>query len=228
MMGPTVATATPRPGKIVAIGLNYAAHAAQIGRAIAAAPQIFFKAPSAVIGEGDAIVLPRQSAWVEHEAELGVVIGRRLRRVSGADALAGVAGYCCANDVSARDIQHADGLPDYAKSFDTFCPLGPVVPAASVDPADLEVQCLVNGEVRQRGRTSELLHPVAGLLAHITAAMTLEPGDVVLTGTPAGTGRLCAGDTVTIRIEGVGSLTNPVIAEADPPRGGPAARLPGV
>lgn len=214
MSAAAVSMSPPRPGKIVAIGLNYAAHAAQVGRAIATAPQVFFKAPSAVIGDGEAIILPRESEWVEHEAELGVVIGRRLRRVSGADALAGVAGYCCANDVSARDIQHADGLPDYAKSFDTFCPLGPVVPASSVDATDLEVQCLVNGELRQSGRTSDLLHPVADLLAHITAAMTLEPGDIVLTGTPAGTGRLSAGDIVTVRIEGIGSLTNPVIAEA--------------
>lgn len=208
-------SAASRPGKIVAIGLNYAAHAAQVGRAAAGRPQIFFKAPSSVIGPGEAIVLPPESARVEHEAELGIVIGRRMRRVTGADALAGVAGYCCANDVSARDIQHAEGLPDYAKSFDTFCPLGPAVPASSVDVADLAVECLVNGEIRQRGRTFDMLYSVSDLLAHITAAMTLEPGDVVLTGTPAGTGPLAAGDTVTVRIGGVGSLTNPVVAATE-------------
>ncbi|GAA1957040.1 fumarylacetoacetate hydrolase family protein [Catenulispora subtropica] len=214
----TTMSAAQRPGKIVAIGLNYAAHAAQVGRTTAGRPQIFFKAPSSVIGPGEVIVLPPESARVEHEAELGIVIGRRMRRVTGADALAGVAGYCCANDVSARDIQHAEGLPDYAKSFDTFCPLGPVVPASSVDVADLVVECLVNGEIRQRGRTSDMLYSVSDLLAYITTAMTLEPGDVVLTGTPAGTGPLAAGDTVTVRIGGVGSLTNPVVAATEASR----------
>ncbi|MER6633197.1 fumarylacetoacetate hydrolase family protein [Streptomyces sp. NPDC000987] len=206
-----------RPGKIIGVGLNYAGHAAQVGRPAPRRPQIFLKAPSAVIGDGQAIVLPAESARVEHEAELAVVIGRTMRRVTARGALEGIAGYCCANDVTARDVQHFDGLPDYAKSFDTFCPLGPIVPASRVDPHDLRIACLVNGRLRQDARTSDMLTPVADLVAHISAAMTLHPGDVVLTGTPAGTGPLKAGDAVTVTIGRLGSLTNPVTAEAASP-----------
>ncbi|MFI6778115.1 fumarylacetoacetate hydrolase family protein [Nocardia sp. NPDC050412] len=211
----TASAPLPRPGKIVAVGLNYAAHAAEVGRASAETPQIFFKAPGTVIGPGEAIVLPPESSRVEHEAELGIVIGRRIRRVDAVAAVDAIAGYCCANDVSARDIQHELGLPDYAKSFDTFCPLGPMVAAASVDVTALRVECLVNGRMRQSGRTADMLTPVGELLAYITAAMTLEPGDVVLTGTPAGSGALSPGDRVTVRITGLGSLTNPVTAEGE-------------
>jgi 2-keto-4-pentenoate hydratase/2-oxohepta-3-ene-1,7-dioic acid hydratase in catechol pathway len=199
------------PGKIVCVGRNYHDHAAELGLSIPASPRIFFKPPSSVIGAGEPIVLPPQSGRVEHEAELGVMIGRTIRNVTPQGALASVAGYCCANDVTARDIQIADGIPDYAKAFDTFCPLGPMVPASEVDAADLLVECLVNGSVRQSGRTSTMLTPVGELIAFISAAMTLVPGDVVLTGTPAGTGPLTAGDLVTVRISGVGELSNPVI-----------------
>ncbi|MEU8691581.1 fumarylacetoacetate hydrolase family protein [Streptomyces sp. NPDC048665] len=202
-----------KPGKIIAVGVNYADHAAETGWAVTAAPNVFLKAPSAVIGDRQAIVLPAESVRVEHEAELAVVIGRRLRRASVRQAWEGIAGYCCANDVTARDIQHADGLPDYAKSFDTFCPLGPMTLASRVDPGDLRIECLINGELRQSGRTSNMLTSIADLLVHITAAMTLNPGDVVLTGTPAGAGPLIAGDVVSVRITGLGALTNHVVTE---------------
>lgn len=198
-----------RPGKIVAVGRNYADHVAEIGHAgPSERPRIFFKPPSAVIWSGDVIELPSESAQVEHEAELAVVIARPMRRVSASAALDYVSGYCCANDVTARDIQRVENMPDYAKSFDTFCPLGPVTAGAGIDPTSLLVECLVNGQVRQSGRTSEMLTPVAALLEHISAAMTLEPGDVVLTGTPAGVGPLRDGDTVEVRISGLKPLLN--------------------
>lgn len=204
--------ALPRlPSKIVAIGRNYADHAAEMGHGLSPRPRIFFKPPSALIGPGDAIVLPPESNQVEHEAELAVVIGRRMRRTAAADALEYVAGYCCANDVTARDIQRAENLPDYAKAFDTFCPLGEMVPADAVDPEDLLVECVVGDELRQSGRTSAMLTPVPALLAHISAAMTLEPGDLVLTGTPAGVGPLRAGDLAQVRISGLPTLVNPVV-----------------
>jgi 2-keto-4-pentenoate hydratase/2-oxohepta-3-ene-1,7-dioic acid hydratase in catechol pathway len=199
------------PSKVVAVGRNYADHVAELGEdQPPQRPRIFLKPPSSIIGPGAAIVLPPESSRVEHEAELAVVIGRPMRRVAADAALEYVAGYCCANDVTARDIQRAENLPDYAKAFDTFCPLGEMVPAGEVDPADLLVVCVVNGEVRQAGRTSAMLTPVPALLAHIAAAMTLQPGDVVLTGTPAGVGPLHAGDTVTVRISGLPTLVNPV------------------
>ncbi|HLK00397.1 MAG TPA: fumarylacetoacetate hydrolase family protein, partial [Streptosporangiaceae bacterium] len=199
------------PSKVVAVGRNYADHVAELGEdRPPERPRIFLKPPSAIISSGVAIVLPPESNQVEHEAELAVVIGRRMRRVPAAAALEYVAGYCCANDVTARDIQRAENLPDYAKAFDTFCPLGEMVAAADVDPADLLVQCVVNGQVRQSGRTSAMLTPVPALLAHIAAAMTLQPGDVVLTGTPAGVGPLRVGDTVAVRISGLPQLVNPV------------------
>jgi 2-keto-4-pentenoate hydratase/2-oxohepta-3-ene-1,7-dioic acid hydratase in catechol pathway len=202
---------TQRPGKIVAVGRNYAEHAAELGLAVAASPRIFFKPPSAVVGDGEPIVLPKQSQLVEHEGELGVVIGRAVRNAGPDDVLDSVAGYCCANDVTARDIQKADGLPDYAKAFDSFLPLGPMMTAEGVDVDALRVECLVNGDLRQSALTTEMLTPIRELLAYVTAAMTLEPGDVVLTGTPAGTGQLVAGDVVTVRISGVGEITNPVV-----------------
>lgn len=200
--------------KIVAIGRNYGAHVAELGDAAAPErPRIFFKPESAVIGSGDAIVLPPESERVEHEAELGVVIGSRMRRVPAQQALKYVQGYCAANDVTARDLQRLEGLPDYAKAFDTFCPLGPHLDWADgepIDPGALTIECYVNDELRQSGSTSSMLFPVPELLAHISAAMTLLPGDVVLTGTPAGTGPLVAGDLVEVRISGLPTLWNPV------------------
>ncbi|MEO3975816.1 fumarylacetoacetate hydrolase family protein [Streptomyces sp. CAU 1734] len=197
------------PGKILAVGRNYADHIAEMGMGTPTVPRLFFKPPSAVIGPGELIRHPVQSQQVEHEAELAVVIGRTARDVPAADALSRVFGYTCANDVTARDIQRADGQPSWAKAFDTFCPLGPwIVPG--LDPAALEIMCTVNGQERQRSHTSLLLTSVAELIAHITAAVTLEPGDVILTGTPAGVGAIVPGDEVAVTISGIGTLLNRV------------------
>ncbi|MBF6331862.1 fumarylacetoacetate hydrolase family protein [Nocardia transvalensis] len=202
--------APAEPSKIVAVGRNYADHAAELGLATAERPRIFFKPPSAVIGQGETIVLPPQSAEVHHEAELAVVIGRRCRNVPS-DRVSGViAGYTCANDVTARDLQRRDGQPSYAKAFDTFCPLGPWL--VTDLPAGCRVRCRVNDVLRQDGEVADMLTSVTELVAYISEAMTLLPGDVVLTGTPAGVGVLVAGDTVTVDIPGVGELTNPVDA----------------
>lgn len=200
-----------RPGKIVAVGRNYADHAAELGLEQPNAPRLFFKPPSAIVGSGEAIRYPSQSREVHHEAELAVVIGRRARRVPAGEALEYVLGYTCANDVTARDLQRADGQPSWAKAFDSFLPLGPWI-ATGLDPARLEVRCAVNGRERQRASTDSMLWPVPELLAYITAAVTLEPGDVVLTGTPAGVGPVQIGDEVTVDIAEVGTLTNPVAA----------------
>ncbi|APA96715.1 Fumarylacetoacetate hydrolase domain-containing protein 2 like protein [Nocardia seriolae] len=200
--------APAEPGKIVAVGRNYAEHAAELGLASAERPRIFFKPPTAVIGPGESIVLPRQSAEVHHEAELAVVIGRRCRDVAPHDAEAVIAGYTCANDVTARDIQRADGQPSYAKAFDTFCPLGPWLTQDL--PTECRIRCRVNDVQRQDGAIANMLTSVPELLGYISAAMTLLPGDVVLTGTPAGVGVLEPGDTVTVEIDGIGALTNPV------------------
>jgi 2-keto-4-pentenoate hydratase/2-oxohepta-3-ene-1,7-dioic acid hydratase in catechol pathway len=201
------------PGKIVCVGRNYAAHAREMGNDVPPTPILFFKPPSAVIGSGDAIVLPPESRQVEHEAEIGVVVGRRLRRASPAEAEAGIEGFLCANDVTARDLQRTDGQWGRAKGFDTFCPLGPDV-ARGLDWRTLEVIGRVNGQERQRGRAAEMQVGIPGLLAFISQAMTLEPGDLVLTGTPAGVGPLAPGDVVEVEIPGVGVLRNPVVREA--------------
>jgi 2-keto-4-pentenoate hydratase/2-oxohepta-3-ene-1,7-dioic acid hydratase in catechol pathway len=198
------------PSKIVCVGRNYREHAAELGNAMPAEPLLFLKAPSSIIGDGEAIELPPFSERVEHEGELAVVIGRRCRRLSDAeDPLAYVLGYTCLNDVTARDLQRRDVQFTRAKSFDTFCPVGPFV-VTGPDPSDLKVETRVNGEVRQTGRTSRLAFPVPFLLRYISHAMTLEPGDVISTGTPAGVGPLREGDTVEVEVEGVGTLRNPV------------------
>jgi 2-keto-4-pentenoate hydratase/2-oxohepta-3-ene-1,7-dioic acid hydratase in catechol pathway len=199
------------PSKIVAVGRNYADHAAELALEVAERPRTFLKPPSALVGHGEAIRYPRQSQEVHYEAELAVVIGSRCHSVSSSDALEYVLGYTCANDVTARDIQRAEGLPSYAKSFDTFCPLGPWM-ETQVDPFHVGITCLVNGELRQEDDTGRMLWGVADLIAYVSAAMTLLPGDVLLTGTPAGVGPLRPGDEVTVTIEGIGSLTNPVVA----------------
>lgn len=198
------------PGKIVAVGKNYADHVAEMRMEVPAVPRLFFKPPSAVIGPGADIRYPPQSQEVHHEAELAVVIGRVARNVATDEALGCVFGYTCGNDVTARDIQRADGQPSWAKAFDTFCPLGPWI-ATGLDPTKLEVSCAVNGVERQRARTDTMLMPVARLLVHITAAVTLNPGDVVLTGTPAGVGPIAFGDVVTVEISGIGALSNTVV-----------------
>jgi len=201
------------PSKIVCVGRNYVAHAREMGNEVPAAPMLFLKPPSAVIGPGDPIVLPPQSAQVEHEAEIGVVIGRRIRRVSPDEAIAAIRGFTCANDVTARDLQKTDGQWGRAKGFDSFCPAGPIV-AEGLDWRTLEVIGRVNGEERQRGRSAEMHFSIPVLVSFISEAMTLEPGDLILTGTPAGVGPLRHGDLVEVEIPGVGVLRNPVRAEA--------------
>lgn len=203
-----------RPSKILCVGRNYAEHAAELGHEVPAEPLIFMKPPSALVGSGEAIVLPSLSERVDYEGELAVVIGLRCRNVSEAEAMAVVAGYTILNDVTARDLQKKDGQWARAKGFDTFAPCGPiVVPASELDPRDLEIQTLVNGTVRQSGRTSQFIFSIPRVIAFISRFLTLEPGDVISTGTPSGVGPLKPGDTVEVRVEGIGSLINPVRAE---------------
>jgi 2-keto-4-pentenoate hydratase/2-oxohepta-3-ene-1,7-dioic acid hydratase in catechol pathway len=197
--------------KIVAVGRNYAAHAAEHGDEVPSEPLIFLKPPSAVIGPNEPIVCPPQSAQVEHEAELALVIGQRARRVTAADAWDYVLGYTCANDVTARDLQRSDGQWSRAKGFDTFAPLGPWI-VTDLDPADLTVACRVNGQMKQQASTVDMVFKIPQLIEYITAAMTLEPGDVVLTGTPEGVSPIRPGDHVEVEVEGIGVLRNPVVA----------------
>jgi 2-keto-4-pentenoate hydratase/2-oxohepta-3-ene-1,7-dioic acid hydratase in catechol pathway len=198
------------PSKVVCVGRNYAEHAAEHGAEVPAEPLLFLKPSTSVIGHRDVVRLPLQSQRVEHEAELAVVIGAPgARRVDRAGAAAAIFGYTCANDVTARDLQRSDGQWTRAKGFDSFCPLGPWI-VTGMDAADVEVRCEVNEEVRQLGRTKDMVFDPAVLVSYVSHVMTLLPGDVVLTGTPAGVGPLTDGDTVTVRVEGIGSLTNPV------------------
>jgi 2-keto-4-pentenoate hydratase/2-oxohepta-3-ene-1,7-dioic acid hydratase in catechol pathway len=199
------------PTKIVCLGRNYAAHAAEHGADVPEIPLIFLKPPSSVIGPGETIRLPPQSERVEHEAELAVVIGRQARWVPPAQSEDVILGYTIANDVTARDLQTRDGQWTRAKGFDTFCPLGPWI-ETRLDPSDVVVTCSVNGQMRQMASTRDLVFPVPQLVAFISSVMTLEAGDLILTGTPAGVGPLLDGDEVTVEIEGLGTLTNPVRA----------------
>ncbi len=199
------------PSKVVCIGKNYAEHAAEMGGEAPAAPVVFLKPSTSVVGPDEPVRLPRNSSRVDHEAELGVVIGRLCRDVPRDRALDVVLGYTCGNDVTARDHQKADGQWTRGKSHDTFCPLGPWV-ETDLDVRDVAVQCRVDDELRQDGRTSQLIHDVPAVIEWITAFMTLLPGDVVLTGTPAGVGPLAPGATVEVSVEGVGTLRNPVVA----------------
>jgi 2-keto-4-pentenoate hydratase/2-oxohepta-3-ene-1,7-dioic acid hydratase in catechol pathway len=198
----------PGPTKIVCVGRNYAAHARELGNDVPTRPLLFLKPPSAVIGDGDAIELPPDAARVEHEAEIGVVIARRARDVAVAEALECVAGYAPLNDVTARDLQRLDVQFTRAKSYDTFCPVGTA--RARSDWRDLEVIARVNGQVRQHGSAADMIFGVPELIAYISRIMTLEPGDIIATGTPEGVGPLLAGDHVEIEVPGVGSVGNPV------------------
>jgi 2-keto-4-pentenoate hydratase/2-oxohepta-3-ene-1,7-dioic acid hydratase in catechol pathway len=200
------------PTKVVAVGRNYAEHAEEFGNEVPEEPIIFFKPSTAVIGPGDPIIYPAGVDRVDFEGELAVIVGKMARRLDEADALQVVLGFTCANDVTARNLQKADGQWTRAKSFDTFCPLGPWI-ETDLDSSDLAVRTLVNDEQRQSSRTSLLLNSVARLLAFISAVMTLLPGDVILTGTPAGVGPLNPGDRVAVEIEGIGVLSNRVVAE---------------
>jgi 2-keto-4-pentenoate hydratase/2-oxohepta-3-ene-1,7-dioic acid hydratase in catechol pathway len=200
------------PTKIVCVGRNYAAHAEEHGAEVPAEPLLFLKPPSAVIGAQQDIILPSMSHQVEHEAELAVVIGSSCRNVVERDAWRHVLGITCGNDVTARDLQRSDGQWTRGKGFDTFCPLGPwLVTGFGADAVRaLELTCRVNGELRQTGRVEDMAFPPAFLVAFVSQVMTLEPGDVILTGTPEGVGPLHPGDRVTVEIEGVGALENPV------------------
>jgi 2-keto-4-pentenoate hydratase/2-oxohepta-3-ene-1,7-dioic acid hydratase in catechol pathway len=202
------------PSKVVAIGKNYADHVAEMAASTGsseppATPLIFLKPSTSVIGTGDTIRLPPDSTRVDHEAELAIVIGRPARDVSREAAMSHVLGYTAANDVTARDQQLADGQFTRAKGHDSFCPLGPWIETV-LDPRDLRVTARVNGELRQDGRTSHMIHDIPKMIEFMSGVMTLLPGDVILTGTPAGVGPIVDGDTVTIEIEGIGELTNPV------------------
>jgi len=192
------------------VGRNYPAHAAEHQVAVPEQPLMFLKPPSTVIGPGEAIRLPALSSRVEHEAELAVVIGRRGYQISPERALDHVLGYTAANDVTARDLQRADAQWTRGKGFDTFCPLGPWI-ETELDLARVGIRCSVNGELRQQGRLAEMVFGVEQLVAYISQVMTLEPGDVILTGTPAGVGLLAHGDVVSVEIDGLGELSNPVL-----------------
>jgi 2-keto-4-pentenoate hydratase/2-oxohepta-3-ene-1,7-dioic acid hydratase in catechol pathway len=197
------------PSKIVGIGFNYALHSKELGVEIPKEPLIFLKPPSALIGAGETILLPAQSKQVEYEAELGVVIGRKTKNVTAAAALGSVFGCTCINDVTARDLQKSDVQFTRAKGFDTFCPMGPWI-RTGLDVTRMRVRSFVNGEPRQDGSTADLIHPVAELIAYVSQVMTLNPGDVIATGTPAGVGILTDGDCVVVEITGLGRLTNSV------------------
>ncbi len=200
-----------RPSKIVCVGRNYVEHARELGNEVPAAPLLFLKPPSALIGSGEPIVLPEESAQVEYEAEIGVVIGRLLRRASPAEAEQGIRGYVCLNDVTARDLQRTDGQWTRAKGFDTFCPVGPRV-VEGLDWRKLEVVGRVNGVERQRGRATEMVFPIPTLVSYISGVMTLLPGDILSTGTPEGVSPLKPGDKVAVEIERVGRMELNVVA----------------
>ena len=199
-----------RPSKIVCVGRNYREHAAELGNKMPDEPLLFLKAPSAIILSGDEIVLPSASQQVEHEGELGVVIGRVARNIpNDEDPLSYVLGYTCVNDVTARDLQRKDVQFTRGKSFDTFCPVGPWI-ETDIDPGNVAVETRLNGEVKQKGNTADMAFPVAFLIRYISEIMTLYPGDLIATGTPAGVSRMKAGDIVEVEVAGIGILQNRV------------------
>lgn len=198
------------PSKIVAIGLNYKDHAAEQNKPLPPEPLIFIKPSTSVIGPGAAIEAPAWAGRVDHEAELGVVIGKTARNVKAAKAYEYILGMTCVNDVTARDLQNKDGQYTRCKGFDTFGPIGPCV-ALGLEGRDLQVQAFVNGSLRQNSRTRELIFTIPEMVEFISSVMTLLPGDIISTGTPSGIGPIRPGDQVTVHVEGVGALTNPVI-----------------
>ena len=202
-----------RPGKIVCVGRNYRDHAKEMGNDVPKEPLIFLKPPSSVIGDGDAVVLPPQSSNVEHEGEIGVVVGKRLQRASSDEAARAVQSIVAVNDVTARDLQRSDSQWTRAKGFDTFCPMGePANPPA--DLAGLTVVTRVNGVERQRGKGIDMVFSIPDVLAYISQVMTLEPGDLVCTGSPAGVGKLSPGDEVEVEVLGLSRVRNPVTLQA--------------
>lgn len=211
-----LAPVIPR-SKVVGVGRNYAAHAAELGNEVPSTPLTFFKPNTAVIGPGEAIVQPPETSDLQFEGELAAVIGRICRRVPAERASEVIFGYTIANDVTCRDLQRSDGQWTRAKGYDSFCPLGPwIVTHLSLDEAaELQLTTTLNGEPRQQGDTSQMVHRIAELVAHITSFTTLLPGDVILTGTPAGVATMVPGDEVAITIEGIGTLTNPVVGPED-------------
>ena len=198
-----------KPGKIVAVGLNYRSHAGELAMPAPEEPILFLKPPSAVIGSGESIVLPSGAGRVDYEGELALVIGKQARRVPQSAAAGYILGYTCANDVTARELQQRDGQWTRSKSFDTFCPLGPWVETEPPSP-DTRVELLLNGEVRQSAPIADMIFSPLELVAFITSVMTLEPGDVILTGTPPGVGELVPGDEAVVKIAGVGELVSKV------------------
>ncbi|MCC7117409.1 MAG: fumarylacetoacetate hydrolase family protein [Anaerolineales bacterium] len=197
------------PSKIVCVGRNYVEHAKELGNEIPKTPLLFFKPPSAIIANGESVHLPPQSAQVEHEAELVAVIGQRAKNVTAESTKDYLFGYTIGNDITARDLQKSDGQWTRAKGFDTFCPFGPWIDT-DFDASDAVVTCRINGQMRQMASTRDMLFNVATLIAYISSIMTLEPGDLIFTGTPAGVGALRPGDLVDVEIEGLGKLSNPV------------------
>lgn len=200
------------PSKIIAIGRNYHDHAREMDSVVPDYPMIFLKPPSALITNGEAIVLPHQSKRIEHEAELAVVIGKKARNLKPDEVPEAIFGYTIANDVTARDLQSQDGQWSRAKGFDSFCPIGPWIDT-DFEPSDALISCHVNSALRQMGSTKDMVFKPEQLLVYISSIMTLEPGDVILTGTPAGVGPLVAGDLVQVHIEGLGTLVNPVVGD---------------
>ena len=201
------------PSKIICVGRNYVAHAQEHGSEVPEMPLLFLKPPTSVIGPGETILLPPQSVNVEHEAELAIVIGKRGRWIQPENALEYVLGYTVGNDVTARDLQRRDGQWTRGKGFDTFCPLGPWI-ETDFDPSDAMVTCHVNGEMRQMASTRDMVFNVRQIVAFTSTIMTLLPGDILMTGTPAGVGPLTNGDIVEVSIEGLGKLSNPVASES--------------
>jgi 2-keto-4-pentenoate hydratase/2-oxohepta-3-ene-1,7-dioic acid hydratase in catechol pathway len=198
-----------KPGKIIGVGRNYLAHARELGNDVPSEPIIFLKPNTALLEPGGPILLPRVSQRVEFEAEIGVVLGRRLRHATMEQAERAIGGFTCVNDVTCRDLQQKDGQWSRAKGFDTFCPVGPRV-VSGLDWRTLELRCRVNGVERQRAMATEMHFSIPELVSFISGIMTLEPGDLIATGTPAGTGQLLDGDVVEVEISGVGVLSNPV------------------
>jgi 2-keto-4-pentenoate hydratase/2-oxohepta-3-ene-1,7-dioic acid hydratase in catechol pathway len=204
-----------RPSKMLCIGINYRDHAREMGHTMPDEPVLFMKPASALAGPGHPIVCPRMADRVDHEAELAIVIRRRTRHVSVEEAAASILGYTCFNDVTARDLQSKDGQWTRAKGFDTFGALGPWIETDPGDPNHLAVTCRLNGQVRQKSNTDQLAFNCQFLVAWASRIMTLEPGDVIATGTPSGIGPMKPGDTVEVEIEGIGTLSNPIVSEPD-------------
>lgn len=201
------------PGKIICVGLNYRDHAAELSMDVPEEPVLFIKPASSLVGTHAHIIYPKASQQLDYEAELAVIIGQTAKNVKRQDASQYIYGYTCGNDVTARDLQRKDGQWTRAKSFDTFCPLGPWI-ETELDPTDIRIKSWLNGQIKQDSRTSQLIFPVDQLIEFISGIMTLNPGDVIMTGTPPGVGQMQDGDEIRVEIEGIGTLTNTVTAES--------------